>query len=439
MVQSVNFKQPVYNAVSINIKNPEVNTGQNKHTNPIRYNNDSGIYNAVKIDIDEPKVNTKPKKIYDYPQAESIVTYGMLNFNPIEIHNIGENEFELPNSKPQDTAEEVVFEEIPVVEEEAVEENSAKVDTDAGITDDEVPAGDNNEFDLPAPNYTTPEAEKSEVTEEVPVAETDEVKTTALSFKAKAKDDNENEAGINSETKELSFRGDVNEVKKPEIIPSEEIRPKVDIPLVLENLTSSDKDIQALQIEEITRLALDEPKFAKNYLVSDVFSELINISKEDAIKLAPPTKEQIIAREKLITNIMAVEKDEKAINNLPYNMSEDEVNLALDLSPLEIVERNKEYAITALGALAELFIEDYQEKEGKIVPITDAPGVSAIVNALSKDPDSSVKITAITALMHIRRPEYKEELSALFTMAQTDPDPQVSGLATEALNKINKI
>ena len=364
MVQPINFNKPVYSAVNINIRKPEVDAKTNA-TNPMSVNNDNGIYNAVKIDIDNPKVNTDPKPVYDYPKAEGIVTYDMLAFNPVALPK---------------------------------EETPAEVEVQAEET-----------AEVPAPNYTTLEAEKTDLAEK---------KTL-------------------EEDSKLSFRANEAERKKPEIVPSEPILPAVDISLVSENLNSKDKDVQAQQIEEIVRLAIMEPEKAKDYLVGDVFTGLINITQEDATKLAPPTKQQIEARQKLIANIMAVEKDRNAANNLPNKMSDEEIAFATSLSPMELTERNKEYAITALGVLANLFIEDYKAKEGKVVPITDTPGVSAIVDALRKDPDSGVKLAAIDALRQIQRPEYKEELSALFTLAQTDPNPNVSGMANRALAELN--
>ena len=365
MVQSIDFSKPIYNGVNISIRKPEVIT--DGITNPTT-NNDNGIYNAVNIDVDSPKVGSQSQKIYDYPEANGIVTYEMLNLNQIPV-NVEDK------ALPEQEAE--------IVEEEVVE--------------------------VPAPNYTTVEAEKAETAEK----KTPDV-TTALSFRA-------NEANV----------------KRPEIVPPEPIMPKVDVALVFENLSSTNKDVQAQQIEEIVRTAILNPENAKNYLISDIFTGLINITKEDATKLAGPTKEQMEARQKLIANIIAVEKDKKAVNNLPYKMSDEEIAVATNLSPMELVERNKEYAITALGALTELFIEDFEAKEGRIVPITDAPGVSAIVNALKKDPDSGIKLAAIDALRHIQRPEYKEELSAIFTLVQTDSNPNVSRAATKALAELN--
>lgn len=377
MVQPIDFSKPIYNGVNITIRKPEVITRANEEsvTNP-NGNNDNGIYNAVNIDVDNPKVSSQPQKVYDYPEADGIITYEMLNFNQIPV-NTDDNKALLP--QPED--DEVV---------EKVEEYE--------------------EVEIPAPNYTTVEAEKAEPAEK----KTSDV-TTALSFKA----------------------NDVN-VKKPEIIPSEPILPKVDVNLVLDNLSSTNKDVQAQQIEEIVRTAILDSDNAKHYLVSDIFSALINITKEDVTKLAGPTQKQIEARQKLIANIIAVEKDQKAVNNLPYKMSDEEITVATDLSPMELVERNKEYAITALGALAELFIEDFQAKEGRIVPITDAPGVAAIVDVLKRDPDSGIKLAAIDALRHVQRPEYKEELSAIFALVQADPNPNVSRIATKALAEINK-
>ncbi len=381
MVQPIDFNRPVYSAVNIHIRKPEVDA-KNNVTNPIEVNNDNGIYNAVKIDIDNPKVNTDPKPVYDYPEAEGIVTYDMLTFNQIPL-----------NEKPKEVAEENTEDKIPA------EENDTMANTEIA---------DSTAVEVPAPNFTTLEAEKEDSAEK---------KTLE---------------GVSA----LSFKANETDIKRPEIVPSEPILPNIDIALVSDNLASEDKDVQAQQMEEIVRLAILEPEKAKDYLVSDVFTGLINITNEDATKLTPPSQQQIEARQKLIANIMAVEKDKNAINNLPFKMSDDEIALATKLSPMELTERNKEYAITALGALAELFIEDYQAKENRIVPITDAPGISAIVNALRKDPDSGVKLAAIDALRHIQRPEYKEELSALYTLAQADTNPNVSRTAERALAEL---
>ena len=54
---------------------------------------------------------------------------------------------------------------------------------------------------------------------------------------------------------------------------------------------------------------------------------------------------------------------------------------------------------------------------------------------MRKDPDPSVKLAAIDALRYIKRPEYKDELSAIVTLAQTDPNPNVARAAAIVLKE----
>ena len=356
------------------------------------------VYSAVNISISKPEVEAaRVSNPLTLNNDNGIYNAVKIDIDNPKINTEPKNIYDYPEASGIVTYDMLTFNPVALPAKKAAAEEEVNK-----------PEAEEETVDVPAPNFTTVEDEKNDIEE----------KKTSDSVTA------------------LSFRGNEPSVKKPEIIPSEPILPKVDISLVSENLASDNKDVQAQQMEEIVRLALMEPDKAKEYLVSDVFSALIKITEEDATKLVPPSKEQIEARQKLIANIVAVEKDPRAMDNLPYKMSDDEVSLATSLSPMELTERNKEYAITTIGALAELFIEDYQEKEGKIVPITDAPGITAIVNALRKDPDSGVKLAAIDALRHIKRPEYNEELSALFSLAKTDPNNQVSKTAEKALAEL---
>ena len=52
MVQAINnnYVRPIYSAVDINIRKPEVNPKSTKNMTVV---NDNGVYNAVKIDIDK--------------------------------------------------------------------------------------------------------------------------------------------------------------------------------------------------------------------------------------------------------------------------------------------------------------------------------------------------------------------------------------------------
>lgn len=404
MVQSFdyNVNRPNYNAVKINIKKPEVNAGNNKTS----YVDENGIYNAVNIEIDNPTVNTEPKKVYDYPAAEEIVTYDMLNCNPLPVsfpvtyHTTNvilpkmENELELG---------------LEAAETEETEEAEKTEEVEAN---NEPETAEEVKAEVPAPNYTTVEAEKGET-------------ENAVSFHA---------------AEDVPAEDKIIQIKKPEIVPGEEILPDVDIPLVISNLTNPDYDIQAQQMEEIARVSLDNPQNAVPYIVRDVFSGLIDITKKDTTNLAAPTPQQVDARKKLITNFIVIEnsrqQNQKDIK-LPYQITEAEFALANELSPLEMAERNKEYALTTIAILAKVYTDEVEKQTGNIVPLTDLPGSAAIVDALRYSPNAGVKIAAIDALRYIQRKEYSEELSTLYTLAQADPNPQVAMTAARALNQIN--
>ena len=424
MVQSIdsNISGQNYNAVKINIQKPQVNGNPNVNT---AQNNDNGNYSAVSINIDNPTVNMPEHRIYDYPEAQVPVTYDMANINQIPLPqgfhvayqttNLilpkmeNELEIEVDKKTPEKLDDKASAEEIEEPQNEEVvtkpedEINASTVDTEKKVDKE------NKNVEVPEPNFTTVEAEKGE--EKI--------------------DNTSNDV----EVMETETKG----IKKPEIIPGEEIKPDVDIPLVISNLTNEDFDVQAQQMEEIARVALDNSNNAIPYIVRDVFSSLIDITKKDSAELAAPTDEQIQARRKVIANFVSMENG-KAKNQpvkLPYSITEKDVALADTIAPMEQAERNKEYALYTIAILAKVYTDEIEKQTGNIVPMTDIPGTAAIVDSLRYNPNSGVKIASIDALRHIYRPEYKEEMSTLFTLAQADTNPEVAIAATRALDKIN--
>lgn len=431
MVQAPDFNQPTYSAVRINIKNPTVNASDAVKKLP----QGNGNFNAVDINIDNPEVNTEPRKnIYSYQEANQLVTYDMGNFNqiplpagfPIAYHttnvilpeNTINNEVEL-EADDDNNIEEVEAEEIPITDE--------IVDEDNGVEEEEEPST------VPEPSYTTVEAEKGEPSIEENIAEENVIIPTA------AEEDATELGLVNSMPEETEVKE--VELKRPEIIPAEEIKPEVDIPLVITNLANSDFDIQAQQMEEIARISLDNKENAIPYIVQDVFSNLIDIVNKDTATLAAPTEEQVEIRKKLITNFIAAETSKAQNPNapvkLPYNLTDRDIALANEISPMEQAERNKEYALYTISILDKIYADEVEAQTGNIIPITDLPGTSAIVDSLRFNPNAGVKVAAIDALRHIQRPEYKEELSALYTLAKADSNPEVVLTASRSLESLN--
>lgn len=426
MVQSPDFNnrinQHVYSAVKINITNPKVNAQPSEEAD----SGQTGMYNAVDINIDKPEVNTKP--VYSYPEASSPVTYDMANINRIPLPAGFPIAYQTTNViLPKDSFNtDIEFEiEQPEreVESEEEEEPDLTVADDSEAEEEAVSNNTKEEPVPPPPSYTTVEAEKGgkEILEQnqIPV--------------------NEGEV-IAEEVKATEEETAPVEIKRPEIIPSEDIMPEVDIPLVVANLTDKDFDIQAQQMEEIARVSLDNPENAVPYIVREVLTALIEISQKDSTGLPAPTNEQVNARRKVMANFIAMENSEAANETqiqLPFRLTEKEIALANEISPMEQAERNKEYALYTIAILAKVYTDEVEKHTGDIVPMTDIPGTSAMVDALRYSPNAGVKVAAIDALKYIQRPEYKEEMTTLFTLAGTDINPDVAYSAQRALMEIN--
>ena len=425
MVQSIdsNISGQNYNAVKINIQKPQVNGNPSISTAP---NNDNGNYSAVSINIDNPTVNMPEHKIYDYPEAQVPVTYDMANINQIPLPQGFHVAYQTTNLILPKMENELEIE----VDKKAPEklEDKASVEENEEAQNEEVTAEPEKDVEVPAVDVEEKTEEKEDKKVEVPEPNF----TTVEAEKGEEKIDN-----INDDVEVMAT--ETKDIKKPEIIPGEEIKPDVDIPLVISNLTNENFDVQAQQMEEIARVALDDSNNAIPYIVRDVFSSLIDITKKDSAELAAPTDEQIQARKKVIANFVSMENG-KAKNQpvkLPYSITEKDVALADTISPMEQAERNKEYALYTMAILAKVYTDEIEKQTGNIVPMTDIPGTAAIVDSLRYNPNSGVKIASIDALRHIYRPEYKEEMSTLFTLAQADTNPEVAIAATRALDRIN--
>lgn len=347
--RNTTFKSANYNAVKIQINDPQTNLPEGLKQNELN----NGLYNAVNVEVNRPVVNVVPTT-YSYPQNNTPVTAEYANINSIE--------------KPQ----------IPVIPTYETSENLYQEEIDQGILDQK----------------------KNE-----PV----EITNDEINFQAKT------EPEVFMQSVELTQN------------------------TILKNLNSKNYDIQAQQMEEIARIAMTSPEKAANYVTTNIFDELINITLADTSNLEPPSNEQIEIRRKIIINELVKEKaksENKTLEekDLPYSIKKEEIQIASKLSPMEQAERNKEYSLYTMAVLAKVYIDETQKETGNIVPLTDLPGVSVIVDTLRNNENPSIKIAAIDSLRYIKRNEYNNELNSIFEIASMDKNPQVARVAIEALN-----
>ena len=447
-----------YNAVKIKVDEPKTAVPEGFKSTE----NDNGIYNGVDIEVNRPMVDIKRASEYEYPKYDGIVTYDMIKPaegepKAIENINVSTNDKvsdnvtfnglkDAPAEEKADDAK-VAFkgEEMPAEEktdeakiafkgEEMLAEEKAD-EAKIAFKGEEMPAEEKaDEAKIAFKGEEMPTEEKADETkiafkgEEMPTEEkADEAK---IAFKGE-------EMPTEELNPEVSFKG---QKKNINVIPSVEIKPEIDIKDFVSKLSEGNYDEQAIKMAEIIQSATSSDKL-DNFVTKDVFLSLMEIAQKDTSKLAKPTIQQEEIRNKIYINEMtkqvAKENGENPDNiKLPYSLSDNEIKLAKDFSEYELAERNKEYALITMAILAKQYSNDIEKAAGDIVPLTDLPGASVMVETLRNSDNVSVKVAAIDSLMYVYRPDYKNEFSSLFKLVASDKNPVVAQYAALAYQAI---
>ena len=206
------------------------------------------------------------------------------------------------------------------------------------------------------------------------------------------------------------------EVKTPE-----SAAPQVDLNAFLGKLTNENYDEQANAMESIAELAQNSPQKATELLDVKVIDTLLGIMSKDSSKLAGPTPKQLEIREKIMSK---------------KPVTEPETAEANQITPMEQVERNKQYALYTTAILQKLYGSEVQKLNSTVVPLTELPGAAGIVEQVKTNKNPMVRASAVDALSYVQRPEYKQDLTTLFTIAKNDKDASVKDAATKALDKL---
>lgn len=214
------------------------------------------------------------------------------------------------------------------------------------------------------------------------------------------------------------------EAKAPEVVPPAPITPQVDLNSFISKLTNPDYEVQAATMEEIANMVKNDPSKATELLDEKVVSALLNIMNADTSKLEGPSAEQLAARQKMLSG---------------QSLTDAEQKLANTITPMELAERNKSYAMFTTSIMQKLFGDEVQKLANTTVPLTELPGAVNIVEQLKDNPNPMVRTSAIESLSYIQRPEYKEDLKTLFEIAQNDKDKGVQETAKVALQKLNEM
>lgn len=210
----------------------------------------------------------------------------------------------------------------------------------------------------------------------------------------------------------------------PEVVPPVKPEPQVDLNAFISKLANPDFEVQSAAMEDIAGMIKDAPQKATELVDQKVFDQLNNIILFDSSKLEGPSKAQIDARQKILSGKQA---------------TEEETKLANTMSPKELAERNKSYALYTIAMMDKLYADEVKKLTNNTVPLTELPEAVNVVNQLKDNPNPMVRASAIEALSYIQAPEYKNDLTTLFTVAKNDQDAGVVEAANVALGKLEQV
>lgn len=212
--------------------------------------------------------------------------------------------------------------------------------------------------------------------------------------------------------------------KAPEVVPPAPVEPSLDLNGFISRLTNPDFEGQAAAMEDIADVVNKQPEKASELVDKQVFKALNDIISFDSSKVEGPSQKQIEIRQKLVQG---------------EQVSEEDKALAETYSPKEMAERNKSYALFSIALLDKVYADEIKKLSDNSVPLTDLPSAVNVVNQLKDNPNPMVRESAIEALSYIQGPEYKKDLTTLFTVAKNDQDASVASAAQAALDKLDKV
>ncbi len=166
-----------------------------------------------------------------------------------------------------------------------------------------------------------------------------------------------------------------------------------------------------------------ESKGNSQYLDAGLTDALFFVADENISKLSGPTLGQKMLRNK-------ISKGKK--------VSLQKMTKAMELSDIELAQKNKLYSLFLIGKIQNLLYKDIKTRTGLNPKLYDMPATARLVEEVKNNPDDTIKASAIGALYLMNRPEFNEDLEEIFESAQHSEAKAVREYATKALNDLEK-
>ena len=193
----------------------------------------------------------------------------------------------------------------------------------------------------------------------------------------------------------------------------------VDVPSFTQRIKSDNLEDVGKAIEEVADIAQTRP--APELLDTDLMEALLGVIGKDSSTLEAPTERQKELRQQVLEG---------------KQLSEADMAEANKITPLEMAERNKQYALFTTAILQGQLIDEFKKTNNVTPDIKDLPGMEQIVLTVKDNPNPMLRASGLAALAYNARPEYKPVMTEIFELSKQDADENVRKVAEEGLAKL---
>lgn len=196
----------------------------------------------------------------------------------------------------------------------------------------------------------------------------------------------------------------------------------VNVPAFTQRISSDNLEDVGKAIEEVADIAQTKP--TPELLDTALMEALLNVIGKDSSTLEGPTENQKALRQKGLEG---------------KQLTEAELSEANVITPLEMAERNKQYALFTTAILQNQLIDEFKKTNNVTPDIKDLPGMEQIVSTIKDNPNPMLRASGLAALAYNARPEYKAVMTEIFELSKKDADENVQKVAEEGLAKLANI
>ena len=195
----------------------------------------------------------------------------------------------------------------------------------------------------------------------------------------------------------------------------------IDVPSFTQRIKSDNLEDAGKAIEEVADIAQTKPEVASQLLDTELMESLLGVIGKDSSALEGPTEKQKELRQQVLEG---------------KQLSDADMAEANKITPLEMAERNKQYALFTTAILQNSLIDEFKKRNNMTPDIKDLPGMEQIVTTIKDNPNPMLRASGLAALAYNARPEYKPVMKEIFELSQQDADENVQKVAAEGLAKL---